>query len=52
MGPVPTGPAPCARYQGCAAGYPVDWCATTGHEHTDRQDGLVPGAMWRFFSEL
>ncbi|WP_437974403.1 hypothetical protein WMF11_38840 [Sorangium sp. So ce295] len=49
--PVPEDPAPCARYQGCDAGYPVIWCETSGKGH-DRQDALAPGAFWGLFSEL
>ncbi|WP_437276705.1 hypothetical protein WME90_36450 [Sorangium sp. So ce375] len=49
--PVPEAPAPCARYQGCDAGYPVIWCETSGKGH-DRQDALAPGAFWSLFSEL
>lgn len=49
--PVRQGPAPCVRYQGCAPGYPVDWCQTTGQGH-NRQDSLTPGAFWSFFAAL
>jgi poly(3-hydroxybutyrate) depolymerase len=49
--PVMEEPAPCARYQGCDAGYPVIWCETTGKGH-DRQDSLAPGAFWKLFSSL
>ncbi len=49
--PVPEDPAPCARYQGCDAGYPVIWCQTSGKMH-DRQDNLAPGAFWKLFSSL
>jgi len=48
---VPEAPAPCARYQGCDAGYPVLMCQTQGKQH-DRQDNLAPGAFWSLFSSL
>lgn len=51
MNTLPDGPSPCVRYQGCDAGYPVDWCQTSGKMH-DRQDNLAPAAFWKFFSEL
>ena len=43
--------APCVRYQGCDAAYPIDWCQTAGKMH-DRQDGLAPAAFWKFFTSL
>jgi polyhydroxybutyrate depolymerase len=49
--PVPQEPSPCVRYQGCSAGYPVVWCATSGKGHS-RQDDLAPGAFWNFFKEF
>lgn len=49
--PVPEDPAPCARYQGCDAGYPVIACRTEGEKH-DRQDALAMDAFWRLFSSL
>jgi hypothetical protein len=49
--PVPEDPEPCARYQGCDAGFPVVWCATSGLGH-DRQDELASTAFWGLFSEL
>ena len=49
--PVMEAPAPCARYQGCDAGFPVIWCQTAGKKH-DRQDALAPGAFWGLFSSL
>jgi polyhydroxybutyrate depolymerase len=49
--PVMEPPAPCARYQGCDAGFPVIWCQTQGKMH-DRQDALAPGAFWGLFSTL
>jgi hypothetical protein len=48
---MPDTPMPCVRYQGCAPGYPVDWCQTQGKMH-DRQDGLAAPAFWSFFSAL
>jgi polyhydroxybutyrate depolymerase len=48
---VPEDPAPCARYQGCDAGYPVIMCQTMGKNH-DRQDNLAPAAFWKLFSSL
>jgi polyhydroxybutyrate depolymerase len=44
-------PDPCVRYQGCDAGYPIDFCQTSGKHH-DRQDNLAPNAFWKFFSAL
>ncbi len=44
-------PAPCARYQGCDAGYPVIACRTQGKGH-DRQDALAMEAFWKLFSSL
>jgi polyhydroxybutyrate depolymerase len=49
--PVPQQPSPCVRYQGCAAGYPVVWCPTSGKAH-GRQDDLAPAAFWNFFKEF
>lgn len=49
--PIPEAPPPCARYQGCDAGYPVIMCQTTGRGH-NRQDDLAPGAFWGLFSSL
>lgn len=48
--PTPQQPSPCVRYQ-CPPGYPVVWCPTTGQNH-NRQDNVVPGALWTFFKEL
>jgi polyhydroxybutyrate depolymerase len=48
---MPDTPSPCVRYQGCAPGFPVDWCQTSGKMH-DRQDGLAAPAFWGFFSAL
>jgi len=48
---MPWAPAPCQAYQGCKAGFPVVWCATTGNGH-DRQDSLAPAAIWKFFSQF
>jgi hypothetical protein len=49
--PVPEEPSPCVRYQGCTAGYPVVWCATSRKGHS-RQDDLAPAAFWNFFKEF
>jgi polyhydroxybutyrate depolymerase len=49
--PVPEGPAPCARYQGCDPENPVIWCETTGAGH-GRQDSLASQAFWGLFNEL
>ena len=49
--PVAVDPAPCKLYQGCAAGYPVEWCQTTGQQH-NRQDSLAGPAFWNFFKAL
>ncbi len=51
MTTMPDDPSPCVRYQGCDAGYPIDFCQTSGKGH-DRQDSLAPGAFWKFFSSL
>jgi polyhydroxybutyrate depolymerase len=48
---MPDTPSPCVRYQGCAPGFPVDWCQTSGKMH-DRKDGLAAPAFWGFFSAL
>lgn len=44
-------PSPCKLYQGCAAGYPVEWCQTSGKAH-GRQDSFAPGVFWNFFKAL
>lgn len=49
--PVMEEPEPCARYQGCDAGYPVVACFTEGEGH-DRQDDLVKRAFWPFFASF
>lgn len=49
--PVPEEPMPCARYQGCDAGYPVLACLTEGEGH-DRQDDLANPVFWKFFSSF
>lgn len=49
--PVMEAPAPCARYQGCDAGYPVIACRTQGKGHA-RQDDLAMEAFWKLFSSL
>jgi poly(3-hydroxybutyrate) depolymerase len=49
--PVAEAPSPCVRYQGCAAGYPVVWCATSGQNH-NRQDSLAGPGFWNFFKSL
>ena len=49
--PMPVDPSPCQLYQGCAAGYPVEWCATTGNAH-GRQDSFAPATFWNFFKAL
>lgn len=48
--PMAQQPSPCVRYQ-CPSGYPVVWCPTTGQNH-NRQDNVVPGALWTFFKEF
>jgi poly(3-hydroxybutyrate) depolymerase len=48
---MPVDPSPCALYQGCAAGYPVEWCQTSGKEH-GRQDSFAPTTFWNFFKAL
>jgi len=49
--PQAVDPSPCQLYQGCAAGYPVEWCQTTGQQH-NRQDSLAGPAFWNFFKAL
>jgi poly(3-hydroxybutyrate) depolymerase len=49
--PQAVDPSPCKLYQGCAAGYPVEWCQTTGQMH-NRQDSLAGPAFWNFFKAL
>jgi poly(3-hydroxybutyrate) depolymerase len=49
--PMPVDPSPCVLYQGCAAGYPVQWCPTMGKEH-GRQDDFAPELFWNFFKAL
>jgi poly(3-hydroxybutyrate) depolymerase len=51
VAPVMEAPAPCARYQGCDAGYPVIACRTQGKGHA-RQDDLAMEAFWKLFSSL
>jgi polyhydroxybutyrate depolymerase len=47
---TPDPPAPCVRYQGCAAGYPVVWCQTDS-PHDPQGRFSAPGA-WSFFRSL
>jgi poly(3-hydroxybutyrate) depolymerase len=49
--PVMEAPAPCARYQGCDAGFPVIACRTMGQGH-NRQDTLAMDVFWKLFSSL
>lgn len=49
--PVAVDPSPCKLYQGCKAGYPVEWCQTTGNAH-GRQDNFAPSTFWNFFKAL
>jgi poly(3-hydroxybutyrate) depolymerase len=49
--PVAVDPSPCKLYQGCKAGYPVEWCQTSGNAH-GRQDSFAPSAFWNFFKAL
>lgn len=44
-------PSPCMQYQGCKAGYPVEWCQTSGNAH-GRQDSFAPSTFWNFFKSL
>jgi polyhydroxybutyrate depolymerase len=48
---MPVDPSPCVLYQGCAAGYPVEWCQTSGKQH-GRQDSFAPSTFWNFFKAL
>jgi poly(3-hydroxybutyrate) depolymerase len=47
----PVDPSPCKLYQGCADGYPVEWCQTSGQQH-NRQDTLAGPTFWNFFKAL
>lgn len=47
----PVTPSPCVSYRGCAEGYPVIWCETTGHGHSRRDDVAAP-AFWNLFKDL
>jgi len=49
--PMAVDPSPCQLYQGCAPGYPVEWCQTSGKAH-GRQDATAPGIFWNFFKAL
>jgi polyhydroxybutyrate depolymerase len=49
--PMPVDPSPCVLYQGCATGYPVQWCPTMGKQH-GRQDDFAPDLFWNFFKAL
>jgi len=49
--PVMELPVPCARYQGCDAGFPVIACRTDGQGH-NRQDALAMESFWKLFSSL
>ncbi|HWA75360.1 MAG TPA: hypothetical protein VG937_23645 [Polyangiaceae bacterium] len=49
--PVAVDPSPCKLYQGCKAGYPVEWCQTSGNAH-GRQDSFAPTTFWNFFKAL
>jgi poly(3-hydroxybutyrate) depolymerase len=42
---------PCEAYNGCATGYPVIWCETSGQGHS-RQDSLAAPAFWDLISSL
>ena len=49
--PTAVDPSPCKLYSGCTAGYPVEWCQTSGQMH-NRQDSLAGPAFWNFFKAL
>lgn len=49
--PTAVDPSPCKLYPGCTAGYPVEWCQTSGQMH-NRQDSLAGPAFWNFFKAL
>lgn len=49
--PADVEPSPCKAYSGCADGYPVHWCQTSGNAH-GRQDSFAPSAFWSFFESL
>jgi polyhydroxybutyrate depolymerase len=48
---TPDDHSPCQVYAGCTAGYPVQWCQTTGMDHA-RQDSLSAPAFWDFLAAL
>jgi polyhydroxybutyrate depolymerase len=47
---APTTPSPCVRYEGCAAGYPVEWCPFAGTHYP--LPAFTAEAIWSFFSTL
>ncbi|HEY6560123.1 MAG TPA: prolyl oligopeptidase family serine peptidase [Polyangiaceae bacterium] len=46
---VPVNPTGCVSYQGCDAGYPVNWCEFTGG-HT--VPSFASQAIWEFFAQF
>ncbi len=50
----------CTKYQGCAAGYPVEWCAFDGGHTPGNVDGggddgaktWTKGEVWKFFTQF
>lgn len=45
----PVEPAGCSLYQGCMAGYPVEWCT---HEGTHLVPSFAADVIWQFFSSF
>jgi len=43
----------CVEYQGCAPGYPVVWCPTTGYGHSNgAESGISTKGFWTLWSSL
>ena len=50
----------CTKYQGCSAGYPVEWCAFDGGHTPGMVDGggddgaktWTKGEVWKFFTQF
>jgi poly(3-hydroxybutyrate) depolymerase len=46
----PTTPSSCVRYDGCASGYPVEWCSFSGGHFP--LPAFTQQAIWDFFKAL
>ena len=43
----------CVEYQGCAPGFPVVWCPTTGYGHSNgAESGISTKGFWTLWSSL